>query len=281
MAQHSNHHTAHTHDHDHGDSLADLLDLDAEVLGSYLEPLTEWAGQHSRETPRRIVDVGSGTGVGTLTLARRFPAAEVIAIDRSEFMLERLGTAAREQGLADRLSVVHADLDVAWPAVGAADVVWAASSLHEVADPDRVLRDMYAALNPAGVLVVVEMDALPRLLPDDVGVGRPGLESRCHEALARMNWNAHPNWQTHLERNGFEVVEVRTFVSEANPAPPSTGRYAQTYLRRIRSALDGQLAGDDRNTLDLLLSDDDPNSVLRRTDMIPRGTRTAWVARRP
>ena len=281
MAQHSHHHTAHTHDHDHGDSLADLLDLDAEVLGSYLEPLTEWAGQHSRETPRRIVDVGSGTGVGTLTLARRFPAAEVIAIDRSEFMLERLGTAAREQGLADRLSVVHADLDVAWPAVGAADVVWAASSLHEVADPDRVLRDMYAALNPAGLLVVVEMDALPRLLPDDVGVGRPGLESRCHEALARMNWNSHPNWQTHLERNGFEVVEERTFVSEANPAPPSTGRYAQTYLRRIRSALDGQLAADDRNTLDLLLSDDDPNSVLRRTDLIPRGTRTAWAARRP
>ncbi|MBC2638334.1 MULTISPECIES: trans-aconitate 2-methyltransferase [unclassified Rhodococcus (in: high G+C Gram-positive bacteria)] len=279
MAQHSHHHTAHAHHH--GPAWAELLDLDAEVLGSYLQPLTEWAGQHTREIPRRIVDVGAGTGVGTLTLARRFPTAEVIAIDRSEFMLERVRTAALARGLADRVSVVQADLDVAWPAVDAGDVMWAASSLHEVTDPDRVLRDMYGALNPGGLLIVVEMDTLPSLLPDDLGVGRPGLESRCHDALARMNWNSHPNWRSHLEHAGFEIVEERTFVSDATPAPPSTGRYAHAHLCRVRSTLDGQLAADDLSTLDLLLSDDDPQSVLLRTDLVPRGNRTAWAARRP
>ncbi|MDV6284853.1 class I SAM-dependent methyltransferase [Rhodococcus jostii] len=279
MTQHSHHHSGHTPEHEA--ALADLLDLDAEVFGSYLDSVAEWVGQRTRETPRRVVDVGAGTGVGSLTLARQFPTAEVIALDRSEVMLTRLRTAAHGQGLTGRLSVVHADLDVAWPAVDAADVVWAASSLHEVADPDRVLQDMYGALNTGGVLVVVEMDALPRLLPDDLGLGRPGLESRCHEALARLDWNAHPNWRSHVERAGFVDVEERSFTSEATPAPPSTGRYAQNFLRRIRSALDGQLSADDRDTLDHLLADDDPDSVLHRGDLTVRGSRTVWIARRP
>jgi hypothetical protein len=159
--------------------------------------------------------------------------------------------------------------------------VWAASSLHEVADPDRVLSNVYAALHAGGLLVVVEMDDLPRLLPDDVGLGCPGLEARCHAALAQANWNSHPDWQPHLERAGFEIAAQRRFSIEVNPAPPSTGRYAQTYLRRIRSALDGRLATDDLATLDRLLAGDDPGGLLHRRDLTIRGNRTAWAARRP
>lgn len=262
--------------------LADLLDLDAEVLGPYLEEVTEWVGQLAPGTPRTVVDLGAGTGTGSLALARRFTAAEVVAIDRSASMLDRVRAAARGHGLADRLRVVQADLDLAWPAgVGTADLVWAASSLHHLADPDRVLRDVHAALDPAGLLVVVEMDALPRFLPDDVGRGRPGLESRCHDALEQADWNAHPDWLPHLQWAGFEVAAQRSFTIDANPAQPRTGRYARAYLRRVRSALHGRLATDDLDTLDHLLADDDPDAVLRRRDLSVRGTRTAWAARRP
>ncbi len=257
-----------------------MLELDAEVFGSYLDEVTEWVGQHAPDVPRTVVDVGAGTGTGSLALARHFSAAEVVAIDRSALMLDRLRAAARGQGLADRLRVVQADLDVAWPGVGAVDVVWAASSLHEVADPDRVFRDVYAALNPGGLLVVIEMDDLPRFLPDDIGMGRPGLESRCHEALAQADWNSHPNWRPHMERAGFKIAEQRSFTIEANPATPSTGRYAHAYLHRIRSALGGQLATDDLDALDRLLADDHPDALLRRRDLTVRGSRTAWAARR-
>ncbi|WP_130335886.1 class I SAM-dependent methyltransferase [Micromonospora kangleipakensis] len=281
MAHHSSHHHGGGPAHHDEAGLADLLDLDAEVLGPYLDEVTAWVGRHASDAPRTVVDVGAGTGTGSLALARRFSSAAVVAIDRSAVMLDRVRGAAREQRLADRLRVVRADLDVAWPEVGAADVVWAASSLHEVADPDRVLRDVHAALNPGGLLVVVEMDALPRFLPDDVGLGRPGLESRCHEALAQAGWNAHPNWRPHLAGAGFEIAAQRSFTVEATPAPPSTGRYAHAYLRRIRSALDGRLASDDLGTLDRLLADDNPDSLLRRRDLTVRGSRTAWAARRP
>lgn len=277
---HPRHTHAHGHGHhDHDAGLADLLDLDAEVLGSYLDDVTGWVEHLAADAPGRVVDVGAGTGVGSLALARRFGDAEVVAIDRSALMLERVQEAARGQGLADRLRVVQADLDEGWPEVGAVDVAWAASSLHEVADPDRVLRDVHTALNPGGLLVVIEMDALPRFLPDDIGLGRPGLESRCHEAMARAGWNAHPDWRPHLERAGFGAAVQRTFATDARPTP-NIPRFAHGYLSKIRPALDGRLAPDDLDTLDRLLADDHPDALLRRRDLTVRGSRTAWAARR-
>lgn len=287
MTQHSHHqndlHADHDHGHGHDDhdqaGLGDLLDLDAEVLGSYLEEVTGWAGKYAPETPRIVVDMGAGTG--SLALARRFSEAEVIAIDKAESMLERIRTAADQQGLADRVRTIQADVDAAWPALGAVDVVWAASSLHEVADPDKVLRDVYAALKPGGLLVVVELDTLPRFLPDDVGMGRAGLESRCHEVLAKSGWNSHPNWRSHLEQAGFEIAAERNFTTEAGPSSSGSSRYAQAYLQHIRNGVDGRLAPDDLHTLDQLLSGDTTDGLLHRGDLNLRVTRTAWAARRP
>jgi SAM-dependent methyltransferase len=282
-ADHHAHGHGDGHHHVHNDEagLADLLDLDAELHGSYLDELTDWVARHAPDPVRRIVDAGAGTGSGTLALTRRFPAAEVVAVDRSELMLQRLRAAAQRQGLADRLHVVQADLDEAWPEIGAVDVAWAASSMHHVADPDRVLRDVCSALSPGGVLVVVEMDALPRFLPSDVGQGRPGLEARCHVAMAQASWNAHPDWGPYLERAGFDIAAQQTFDIEVDPAPPSIERYARGFLSNIRHALDGHLATDDLDTLDHLLADDSPHAVLRRRDLTLRGSRTAWAARRP
>jgi ubiquinone/menaquinone biosynthesis C-methylase UbiE len=267
--------------HGNEERLADLLELDAEVLGSYLDEMIEWTGQHAPPDPRIVVDIGAGTGVGSRALARRFSTAEIVAIDTSALMLERLQAAARGQELADRLRVVQADLDTAWPDVNAVDVAWAASSLHHLADPNRVIRDIHAALNPGGLLVVIEMDSHPRFLPDDVGFGRPGLEARCHGALAQANWNSHPDWRPYLEGAGFQVAGGRTFTIEAKPAPASAGRYAHAFLSSVRSALADQLANDDLRTLDRLLAVDSPDSLLRRPDLTVRGSRTAWAARRP
>lgn len=289
MTQHSGHGQGddHDHDHDHGSAhdhgaeLADLLDLDAEVLGEYLDEVAAWVEQQAAAAPRTIVDVGAGTGTGSLALARHFGAAEVVAIERSAVMAERLRAAALGQGLAARVRVVQADVDDAWATVGAADIVWAASSLHEFSDPDRVLRDIHSALRPGGLVVIVEMDDLPRFLPDDVGLGRPGLESRCHQALAQLGWNAHPDWRPHLERAGFAISAQRSFVADATPAPASVARYASAYLRRISSALHGRLATDDLDALDQLLSADNPNALVHRRELTVCGSRTAWAARRP
>ncbi|MFF0813937.1 class I SAM-dependent methyltransferase [Rhodococcus sp. NPDC003318] len=273
------HHSHHHHAAGEGDHAA-LLDLDAEALGPFLDEVTAWVATHVPAEPRTVADVGAGTGTGTLALARRFGAADIVAIDRSAPMLARVRAAASGAGAGGRLRTVHADLDEAWPEVGALDVVWAALFLHEAADPDRLLRDVHAALNPGGVLAVVEMDSFPRFLPDDIGFGRPGLESRCHAILERENWNAHPDWREHLDRAGFDVAEVRVFPTGGHPAPDATRRYARHWLGRTRDFLADKLAADDLEALDRLLAEEGPDSLVRRDDLTVRGTRTAWAARK-
>ncbi|MFD0025700.1 class I SAM-dependent methyltransferase [Streptomyces sp. NPDC058382] len=281
-------HTNDSHPHEGGPhagaaadtvAMAEILELDAEVLRSHLTELTAWLGELSDREPGRIVDLGSGTGTGAFALARRFPHAEVTALDLSPQMLHRLTEKAAALGLAGRVRGVRADLDEGWPALGASDLVWAAASLHHMADPDRVLSDVYGALRPGGLLAVTEMDFFPRFLPDDIGVGRPGLEARLHAVL---NGGPAPDWTDHLVRAGFGPAAERRFeIDLPAPLPSATARYARACLRKLRSHLDGQLPAEDLAALDALTDDDDARSVLLRDDLTVRTTRTTWVGRRP
>ena len=81
--------------------MAELLDLDAEVLHSYLSEVIDWVHQLVAARPRhRILDLGSGTGTGALALARRFAEADVIAVDISTPLLDRLSDKARDLGVS-------------------------------------------------------------------------------------------------------------------------------------------------------------------------------------
>ncbi len=83
--------------------MADLLDLDAEVLHEYLSEVTAWAADLADRPPVRIVDLGSGTGTGAFALLRRFPDARVVAVDLSTRMLEHLRASSVALGVADRV----------------------------------------------------------------------------------------------------------------------------------------------------------------------------------
>ena len=58
--------------------------------------------------PARIVDVGTGTGAGAITLASRFPNAEIVGVDLSDAMLDqaRRNTPAE---LRDRVTFQRGD----------------------------------------------------------------------------------------------------------------------------------------------------------------------------
>jgi SAM-dependent methyltransferase len=276
----------HLEHHHHGrPELAELLDLDAEVLHSYLSDVITWVRQQAAGQPRRVLDLGAGTGTGTIALARCFAGADVIAVDQSADMLARIRSRAGDLGLAGQVSTVQADLDRAWPAIEPVDVAWASNVLHELASPGRVLADAFAGIRPGGLLAAAEMGAPPRFLPDDLGLGRPGLESRCHAALEQEADGSAPrldaDWGPRLAEAGFAPVTQRTFVIDRRPPlPAGTGRYARAYLQRIRPVLDGRLDAGDLAVLDTLIDSDGPDGLLRRPDLSVRGTRTAWIGRR-
>ncbi|RIJ57888.1 class I SAM-dependent methyltransferase, partial [Clavibacter lycopersici] len=70
----SHHHPHAPHAHGAADpSLAVMLDLDARILHGHLLELTTWIRRLARDTAGRVVvDLGAGTGTGTVALARRF-----------------------------------------------------------------------------------------------------------------------------------------------------------------------------------------------------------------
>jgi SAM-dependent methyltransferase len=282
------------HDHQHraaGETdpaaMLELLDLDAEVMHSYLSDVIGWVHEWAVDLPyRRILDIGAGTGSGALVLARQFAGASVIAVDMSAPLLQRLTEKARDLGVADRIQTVPADLDAEWPTIDTVDLVWASNSLHHMADPDRVLAEVFSTIRPGGLLAVAEMESFPRFLPDDIGVGRPGLEERCHAAAAERLAGELPHlgddWSTRLRKARFAVEAERTFAIDlTHPLPAATRRYAQASLQRLRAGLDGRLSADDLATLATLLDRDSTDAVVRRDDLAVHSARTVWVARRP
>lgn len=283
----ADHHGA-AHDDESQAHLAELLDLDAEVLCAYWTDALSWVRRAATGTARvRILDLGAGSGTGTIPLAQRFGDAEVIAVDTSEEMLRRIRVKALDLGLAGRVRTVRADLDVVWPAFEPIDLTWASMSLHHLTDPDEVLGQLFTTMRSGGLVAVAEFSEHLRFLPHDLGFGRPGLEERCLAALSEEHAHSLPelgsDWSSRLQAAGFTLVAERVFAIELDPrhAGDSAARYAQRWLGRLRSGAADQLADEDLETLGALLDGDGPQSLTQRRDLQIRGCRTVTLARRP
>ncbi|GAA2484499.1 class I SAM-dependent methyltransferase [Winogradskya humida] len=278
MAHEHKHDQPHDHDqkHDHKhqhetDPFAEMLDLDAEVLHEYHADLL---GRVHAAVPgaRRIVDVGSGTGTGSLALARRFPQAEVLALDLSEQLLAHL--AHRAHGLNIRTQ--QADLDEGLPALEPVDLAWASASMHHMADPDRVVAEILTALRPGGVFAVVELTGFPRFVRGDDNV-----EARLHTLLKAQHEEHVPHmgddWGARLAKAGFTVETEQHFpIALTAPLPRATARYAEVSLLRLREKFEADLGAADLAELDTLIGD-----LPNRGDLTVRTDRSLWLARRP
>ncbi|MBT1184018.1 class I SAM-dependent methyltransferase [Streptomyces sp. CJ_13] len=264
-------------------AMAQLLELDAEVLAPYLAELTGWIADLTHPAPARILDLGSGPGTGSLALAHRFGSAQVTAVDISPQMLHRLHKQAAAHSVTRRISTLEANLDEPWAEIGEGgpyDLIWAAALLHHVADPARTLAQAFEHVRPGGLLAVTEMDFFPRFLPEDIGIGSPGLEARLHAAT---NTQPPHEWTGELTDAGFTLEERRPFDIRLDRAQagPALNDYAQICLAKLRSHATEALDADDLDALDALLDETQPHSIARRADLTVRTTRTTWIARRP
>lgn len=101
-----------------------------------------------RLEPRRILDIGCGTGVGTEALLRRYPKAEVIALD---FALPMLALARRRGRWLRRPRCVCGDLDHLPFAADSVDLVFANASLQWSAAPAKAFADVARVLRADGL----------------------------------------------------------------------------------------------------------------------------------
>jgi 2-polyprenyl-3-methyl-5-hydroxy-6-metoxy-1,4-benzoquinol methylase len=103
----------------------------------------------------RIAEVGCGEGLAAITIARRYPNAEVHGYDLDEASIGVAQRAADDAGVGDR--VRFEVRDAADPTIeGGYDLVMAIEMLHDVPDPVGILGTMRKLAAEDGTVLVVD-----------------------------------------------------------------------------------------------------------------------------
>ncbi|RVW05814.1 class I SAM-dependent methyltransferase [Rhodococcus xishaensis] len=139
--------------------------FDAALIDVIL-PLAEGLPERLR-TGADVADIGCGSGHAINVMAQAYPCSRFVGID---FSPEGISAGAAE---ATRLGLANATFQEADAAAldvtDAYDVITAFDSIHDQAKPDQVLANIYRALRPGGVFLMVDIKASSRL-EDNVGV---------------------------------------------------------------------------------------------------------------
>ena len=103
-----------------------------------------------RLAPRRVLDLGCGTGLALDGLAKRYRRAELIALDFAPSMLRQ----ARRRGhWLNRPRLVCADAEQLPLADDSVDLVFSNATLQWINDLDGTFRELLRVLRPGGLLL--------------------------------------------------------------------------------------------------------------------------------
>jgi ubiquinone/menaquinone biosynthesis C-methylase UbiE len=183
--------------------------------------------------PRRddyVVDLGAGTGLLALALARR--VRQLVAVDISELMLERLDDTAAGDGVHN-VEPLLADLRRLPLEDECATLVVSNYAFHHLDDPGKelALAEARRILRPGGRLVICDMMFSLSLDPRDrrlVWEKVTGLLKRGPAGVVRILRNAlrllagrweqpatPQTWEDMLAARGFEHVRIELLEHEA------------------------------------------------------------------
>ena len=114
-----------------------------------------------------VSDWGCGSGHAVNVMARAFPKSRFTGIDFSADAIARGVQESQQQGFSNA-TFVRADL-AAVDVTDAYDAITVFDAIHDQAQPAHVLANIYRALRPGGVLLMVDIKSSSNL-EDNVGV---------------------------------------------------------------------------------------------------------------
>lgn len=149
-----------------------------------------------------VLEVGTGTGVLGIEVARRLPDVELNGLDISPSMLAH----ARDKAVYAALHLAAAD---AYDYSRGYRAIYSSFVFHSIGDQRGFLDRVRAGLRPGGRLVIV--DLFPANMPD----AEAGVEhSRQFEKGAPSNYLEVPAFQRLVTSAGFTILESKTVGEE-------------------------------------------------------------------
>ena len=108
-----------------------------------------------------VADIGAGEGYFTFRLAPRVgPAGKVYAVDIVDDKLDKIRARATKQKLTQIETILGATDDPHLP-TEQLDVVLVVNAYHEMRDYDAMLRGIFRALKPGGLLGIIDAPTKP------------------------------------------------------------------------------------------------------------------------
>jgi len=114
--------------------------------------------------PKRILDLGCGTGNLTQEILNHFPNAEIHVLDLSEDILNECKKRFEKAG---NIHYIKADFKQMDLDSSSFDLVMSSIAIHHLTDPDkiRLYRDVFQALRPHGIFIFADQT---RGISDDI-----------------------------------------------------------------------------------------------------------------
>lgn len=137
-----------------GGHRATLPDFKHELAQKWI-PLMPHA-QEILTTGGTSVDVGCGTGLASIMLAKTFPKSQFSGFDPFLPGIRKARELAKKERVADRVHFVAADAAKLPP--GQFDLITIFNSVHHFSDPVMVLRQCRQALKTGGTCFIVDLD---------------------------------------------------------------------------------------------------------------------------
>jgi SAM-dependent methyltransferase len=274
------------HGHEHGFNAESLRNNDLLYAGVYRQAI-DWLAIPADSS---VMEAGCGAGGFTQLLVDAVaPAGGVVtAFDESAEMITATRALIELGDHAGAVRYQQGDIGALPFEPGSFDLVWSSRTIHHLADQLAAVKGLAGTLRPSGKLALREGSIRTRFLPDDIGLGAPGLEDRLDVAFHR--WFAsnvrgdgvrYPYGWTHmLAEAGLVDVTARTFMLEALPPFADVAiAYMGRHLRRWVENDDRKayLDADDADILTELTTPASEHYVFKRPDLYLHEMVTIYV----
>ena len=106
----------------------------------------------------RVLDLGCGSGTFTLCMAERYPKSTFIGSDITDDCLRQASIKSEIKGLTN-VEFIKTTLEAFIEGTDQQlDIITAYQVVHNLPDPNKIIRRLYALLKPYGKLILLEND---------------------------------------------------------------------------------------------------------------------------